>query len=233
MNKIKKNLKVVILAGGYGTRLSEYTKKIPKPMVQINRKPLLVHIINHYKKFGFKEFIIAAGYKKEVIKNYFKNKNVKVINTGLKTMTGGRIKRLQSHLKDQTFLLTYGDGLSDVNINNLLNFHKKSKNLVTLTAVRPPARFGAIKLKEGKANYFKEKSSLDEGWINGGFFIFEPAIFKYIKGDSTYLEREPLQTLSKKKLLGGYKHNGFWQCVDTERDKIILEKSIKQKKYKF
>ena len=233
MNKIKKNLKVVILAGGYGTRLSEYTKKIPKPMVQINRKPLLVHIINHYKKFGFKEFIIAAGYKKEVIKNYFKNKNVKVINTGLKTMTGGRIKRLQSHLKDQTFLLTYGDGLSDVNINNLLNFHKKSKNLVTLTAVRPPARFGAIKLKEGKANYFKEKSSLDEGWINGGFFIFEPAIFKYIKGDSTYLEREPLQILSKKKLLGGYKHNGFWQCVDTERDKIILEKSIKQKKYKF
>ena len=185
MNKIKKNLKVVILAGGYGTRLSEYTKKIPKPMVQINRKPLLVHIINHYKKFGFKEFIIAAGYKKEVIKNYFKNKNVKVINTGLKTMTGGRIKRLQSHLKDQTFLLTYGDGLSDVNINNLLNFHKKSKNLVTLTAVRPPARFGAIKLKEGKANYFKEKSSLDVGWINGGFFIFEPAIFKYIKGVRT------------------------------------------------
>ena len=170
----------IILAGGYGTRLSEYTKKIPKPMVQINRKPLLVHIINHYKKFGFKEFIIAAGYKKEVIKNYFKNKNVKVINTGLKTMTGGRIKRLQSHLKDQTFLLTYGDGLSDVNINNLLNFHKKSKNLVTLTAVRPPARFGAIKIKGKFVNYFKEKSKSDEGWINGGFFVMEPKFLKFI-----------------------------------------------------
>ena len=225
------NLEVVILAGGYGTRLSEYTSEIPKPMVKINKKPILLHIINHYKKFGFKKFIIASGYKGEVIKNYFKKKNVKVINTGLKTMTGGRVKRLQRYLKNQTFLLTYGDGLSDVNIKNLLKFHKQSKNIATLTAVRPPARFGAIKLKGSKVTYFKEKSSLDEGWINGGFFVFEPSIFKYIKGDQTYLEREPLQRISKKKLLGAYKHTGFWQCMDTKRDKIILEKSIKQKKY--
>lgn len=230
MNKIKKNLKVVILAGGYGTRLSEYTKKIPKPMVQINRKPLLVHIINHYKKFGFKEFIIAAGYKKEVIKNYFKNKNVKVINTGLKTMTGGRIKRLQSHLKDQTFLLTYGDGLSDVNINNLLNFHKKSKNLVTLTAVRPPARFGELTILNNRVSKFLEKPQVSQGWINGGFFIANKKIFKFIKGDKTILEKAPLEKLSKKKQLFAYKHFGFWRCMDTKRDKDYLETLPKYKK---
>ena len=227
----KENLEVVILAGGYGTRLSEYTREIPKPMVKINKKPILLHIINHYKKYGFKKFIITSGYKGDVIKNYFKTKNIKVINTGLKTMTGGRVKRLQRYLKNQTFLLTYGDGLSDVNIKNLLKFHKQSKNIATITAVRPPARFGAIKLKGNKVTYFKEKSSLDEGWINGGFFVFEPSIFKYIKGDQTYLEKEPLQQTSKKKLLGAFKHKGFWQCMDTKRDKIILEKSIKQKKY--
>ena len=233
MNIKNKHLKVVILAGGYGTRLSEYTKTIPKPMVKIKGIPIIKHIINHYKKFGFQKFIIASGYKGEVIKNYFKNtkKNIKVINTGLNTMTGGRVKRLKSHLFDQPFLMTYGDGLSDVNLNSLLKFHRKSKNIATLTAVRPPARFGAIKLKKDKVTYFKEKSSLDEGWINGGFFVFEPKVFKYLKTDNTYLEREPLQIISKKKKLGAFKHKGFWQCMDTKRDKIILEKSIKQKKY--
>ena len=232
---LNKNMKVVILAGGFGTRLSEYTKMIPKPMVKIKGKPILMHIINHYKKFGFQKFIIASGYKGEVIKTFFKKKykNIKVVNTGLNTMTGGRIKRLKNFLQDETFLLTYGDGLCDVNINSLLKFHQNSKNIATLTAVRPPARFGAIKLKKNKVTYFKEKSSLDEGWINGGFFVFEPTIFKYLNSDKTYLEREPFQIISKKKLLGAFKHKGFWQCMDTKRDKIILEKSIKQKKYKI
>jgi len=232
---LNKNMKVVILAGGFGTRLSEYTKMIPKPMVKIKGKPILMHIINHYKKFGFQKFIIASGYKGEVIKTFFKKKykNIKVVNTGLNTMTGGRIKRLKNFLQDETFLMTYGDGLCDVNINSLLKFHQKTKNVATLTAVRPPARFGAIKLKKNKVTYFKEKSSLDEGWINGGFFVFEPSIFKYLNNDNTYLEREPFQIISKKKLLGAFKHKGFWQCMDTKRDKIILEKSIKQKKYKI
>jgi len=234
---MNKKIKVVILAGGLGTRLSEYTKAIPKPMVTVKGKPLILHIINHYKKFGLTEFIIATGYKGEVIKKYFKRKfknlKISVINTGLNTMTGGRINRLKSLLKGEVFFLTYGDGLSDVNINKLIKFHKKNKNIVTLTAVRPPARFGAIKLNGSRVTYFKEKSSLDEGWINGGFFVFEPEIFDYLKNDKTYLEREPMQKISKKKLLGAYKHNGFWQCMDTERDKIILEKSISQKRYKL
>jgi|MDSW01.1.fsa_nt_gb glucose-1-phosphate cytidylyltransferase len=232
----KKNI-VVILAGGYGTRLSEYTKRIPKPMVRVKGKPIIQHIINHYKKFGFKNFLIASGYKGDVIDKYFKknskNLNINVVNTGLNTMTGGRIKRLRSYIKNEKFLLTYGDGLCDLNIDKLFKFHQRSKNIVTLTAVRPPARFGAIKIKGSKVNYFKEKSSLDEGWINGGFFVIEPEIFKFLKGDTTYLEKEPLQKLSKMKKLGAFKHKGFWQCMDTERDKIILEKSISQKKYKI
>ena len=232
-----KKIKVVILAGGLGTRLSEYTKTIPKPMVTVKGKPLILHIINHYKKFGLTDFIIATGYKGEVIKKFFKKKfknlKISVINTGSNTMTGGRINRLKYLLKGEVFFLTYGDGLSDVNINKLIKFHKKNKNIATLTAVRPPARFGAIKLNGSKVIYFKEKSSLDEGWINGGFFVFEPEIFNYLKNDKTYLEREPMQKISKKKLLGAYKHNGFWQCMDTKRDKVILEKSISQKKYKL
>ena len=232
-----KDLKVVILAGGLGTRISEYTKKIPKPMVKIFNKPLIVYIMNHYSKFGFKNFYIAAGYKQEVLKKFFKKKlydwNVKIIDTGQKTMTGGRIKRLKFLLENETFLLTYGDGLSNLNLSQLIKFHYKSKNIATLTAVRPPARFGAIKITGKKVKYFKEKSYLDEGWINGGFFVFEPKIFKYLKNDLTYLEREPMQKLSKQKLLGAYKHKGFWQCMDTKRDKEILEKSIKAKKYKI
>ena len=233
--KRNKEMNVVILAGGYGTRLSEYTKTIPKPMVKIYKLPIIHHIINHFRKYGFYKFIIASGYKEKVIKNYFNKKklNIKVVNTGLKTMTGGRIKRLKPLLKNETFILTDGDGLSNVNLNSLLKFHKKNKNIATLTAVRPPARFGAIGLKGDKVTYFREKSSLDEGWINGGFFIFEPEIFKFLKNDKTYLEREPLQKISKKNLLGAFKHRGYWQCMDTKRDKEILEKSIKQKKYKI
>ena len=223
-------MKVVILAGGLGSRLSEYTKKIPKPMVEIRKVPIILHIMKHYAKFGFKDFYIAAGYKQNVIRSYFKkNKydwNINIIDTGQKTMTGGRIKRLKKYLENAPFLLTYGDGLSNVDINKLIKFHKKNKGFATLTAVRPPARFGAIKINGKKVVYFKEKSKLDEGWINGGFFVFEPEIFKYLKRDSTFLEKEPLSILGKQKKLNAYKHNGFWHCMDTIRDKEILEKNL-------
>jgi len=226
-------MKCVILAGGRGTRISELSKDIPKPMIKVLGKPILFRIIMHYYKFGIREFLIAAGYKKEILENYFKRKKlskikIKVVNTGLKTMTGGRIKRLKKYLGNETFLLTYGDGLSNVNVKKLINFHKKNNKIATLTAVRPPARFGAIKIKGSKIKYFKEKSKLDEGWINGGFFVFESKIFNYLKSDKTYLEREPLQKISKKGELHAYKHNGFWQCMDTLRDKEILEKELKK-----
>ena len=225
-------MKVVILAGGLGTRLSEYTKNIPKPMVKIKGLPILLRIINHYYSYGFKDFFIASGYKEKIIKNYFKKKkfkfNINIINTGLKTMTGGRLKRLEKYLNSETFLLTYGDGLSNINLNKLIKFHSKSNNLVTLTAVRPPARFGAIKINKNKVKVFREKSRLDEGWISGGFFVMEPRIFNYIKNDKTFLEKEPLENLSKINKLGAYKHYGFWQCMDTLRDKEILEKKIKK-----
>ena len=225
-------MKVVILAGGLGTRISEYTRNIPKPMIKIKGQPILLRIMKHYYKFGFNDFYIASGYKGKIIKNYFKNKKfnfkVNIIDTGLNTMTGGRVLRLKKILKSETFLLTYGDGLSDVNIKKLIRFHKKSKNYVTLTAVRPPARFGAIKLHGNRVKVFKEKSRLDEGWINGGFFVMSPKIFKFIKNDKSYLERQPLESLSKKNKLGAYKHFGFWQCMDTLRDKEILEKKIKK-----
>ncbi len=228
-------MKVVILAGGYGTRISEYTKTIPKPMIKVNGVPIIMYIINHYASYGFKEFYIALGYKGNVIKRYFKNfkkKDLKInlIDTGLKTMTGGRLKRLSKFLKNQTFLLTYGDGLSNVDLDKLIKFHKKNRKLVTLTAVRPPARFGTIKLKGNKISYFKEKSSLDEGWINGGFFVMESKFLKFINNDKTFLEREPFEKLTKKKQLVGFKHSGFWQCMDTLRDKEILEKKVKEKK---
>jgi len=225
-------MKVVILAGGLGTRLSEYTKTIPKPMVKVNGLPILVYIMNHYIKFGFNDFIIAAGYKGIVIKKYFETNNIrakiKVINTGLKTMTGGRLKRLKKYLNKERFLLTYGDGISNIKINKLISFHKKNKFICTLTAVRPPARFGAIKLKGKKVFYFKEKSSLDEGWINWGYFVFEPEIFKFLKNDKTLLEKDPMEKLSRKRKLGAFKHYDFWQCMDTARDKEILEKSLKK-----
>ena len=223
-------MKVVILAGGMGTRMSELTKTIPKPMVKIKKKPILIHIMEHYSSMGFNEFFIALGYKGHVIKKFLKKKNFKwkvhLIDTGKNTMTGGRVKRLKKYLKNERFFLTYGDGISNINIKKLLKFHKKHKKSVTLTAVRPPARFGSIKLKHNKVKIFKEKSKLDEGWINGGFFVFEPDIFKYIKNDQTYLEREPLEIFSKKKQLMAFKHYGFWQCMDTKRDKQLIEKIL-------
>ena len=191
--------------------------------------------MKHFSKYGFKNFYIAAGYKQQIIKNYFKNKKfgwkIKIIDTGQKTMTGGRLKRLEKYLKNETFLLTYGDGLSNVNIKKLIKFHKKNKAFATLTAVRPPARFGAIKIKGKKVSYFREKSRLNEGWINGGFFVMESNIFKFIKNDKTFLEKEPLTKLGSKNKLNAFKHNGFWQCMDTIRDKEILEKELKNKKY--
>jgi glucose-1-phosphate cytidylyltransferase len=224
-------MKVVILAGGKGSRLSELTKKIPKPMVRINNIPIIVHIMKHYSKYGFNDFIIAAGYKKNIIKNFFKKKiknwKVEVIDTGLNTMTGGRVKRLKRVLKSERFLLTYGDGISNINILNLVSYHKKKNGIATLTAVRPPARFGAIKINNGKVSVFREKSALDEGWINGGFFVCEPEIFDYLKNDKTILESEPLQNLGKSKKLFAFKHTKFWYCMDTLRDKKILEKKLK------
>ena len=250
-------MKIVILAGGQGTRLSEYTKIIPKPMVKVNNKPILFHITDQYKKYGFKEFIIATGYKGEYIEKFFKqsknfielgNQSLKnkellfeekktsttflLVKTGLKTMTGGRIKRLYHHLQNDTFMLTYGDGVCDVNIKKLLNFHKKNKKLVTVTAVRPPSRFGALKFgtKNNTVIGFEEKTSFFDSWINGGYFVIEPSFLKYFKSDTTYLEREPLKIVTKIKQLVAFKHKGFWQCMDTIRDKKKLELFYKAKK---
>ncbi len=226
-------MKVIILAGGFGTRLSEHTKTIPKPMIRIKKKPIIHRIMEHYSRYGHNDFFIALGYKGHVIKNYFKSKNlpkwkINLVETGKNTMTGGRLKKFEKIMKNETFMLTYGDGLSNININKLINFHKKNKKIVTLTAVRPPARFGAVKLKGNKVTYFKEKSTLDEGWINGGFFVMEPKIFQYIKDSKTFLEKEPLVSISKKKQLVAFKHQGFWQCMDTIRDKVLLEKNFKK-----
>ena len=228
-------MKVVILAGGFGTRISEYSKTIPKPMITINKKPIIVHIMEHYFKHGFSDFYIALGYKSSVIKKYFKNKkfrwNVNLVDTGLKTMTGGRLKRLKKILGNETFLMTYGDGLSNVNLTKLLKFHNVNKKLVTLTAVRPPARFGAIKLAGNNVKVFKEKEKMDEGWINGGFFVMESKFLNYIKNDNTFLEKEPLERASKEGQLSAFKHEGFWQCMDTKRDRDKLEKILKEKSF--
>ena len=231
-------MKVVILAGGKGTRISEYTKIMPKPMIKVCGKPIIHRIIDHYIKYGHREFIIALGYKGNLIKKYFaKNKfsqkiKIKLIETGLETMTGGRLKRLKKYL-DETFLMTYGDGLSNVNLSKLINFHKLKKKLITLTAVRPPARFGVIKIQNSFVKVFREKNSLDEGWINGGFFVVEPEFLKYIKNNKTYLEREPFEKITKNKQFVAFKHKGFWQCMDTKRDKDTLEEFLKNGKLDF
>ena len=241
-------MKVVILAGGFGTRLSEYTKTIPKPMVKIGGYPIIVHIMQHYINGGFDDFIIATGFKDKQFKKYFmyfkkngkpfKSKvkgmkcNITIFYTGLNTLTGGRLKKIKPLLKDdEDFLFTYGDGLSSVNLKKLLKFHKKNKKLVTLTAVRPPARFGAIKLSGNKVKLFKEKDKIDEGWINGGFFVIEPHFLNFIKNDNTFLEKEPLEQAGNKGQLVGFKHNQFWQCMDTKRDKDKLENILKHKKF--
>tara|TARA_B100000963_G_C22457104_1_gene593924 strand:+ start:85 stop:798 length:714 start_codon:yes stop_codon:yes gene_type:complete len=230
--EIEDRMKVVILAGGRGTRISEYTRSIPKPMVKIGSFPIIVHIMKLYAKYGYDNFYVALGYKGQIIKDYFKKNRFKwkinLIDTGKNTMTGGRLKRLSKYLKDERFMLTYGDGVSDINIKKLVSFHKRNHKTVTLTAVRPPARFGVIKLQGNNVKYFKEKSNIDEGWINGGFFIIEPKFLKYLKNDKTFLEKNPLEKVAKNKNLIAYKHTGFWQCMDTVRDKEILEKNIRK-----
>ena len=230
-------MKVILLAGGFGTRLSGYTKTIPKPMVEVGGQPMLIHIMKQYAKYGFKDFYIALGYRGELIKKFFNKKffdwNINLVETGENTMTGGRLKRLKKYVGKTTFMMTYGDGISNVNLGKLIKFHKKNNKLVTLTAVRPPARFGALKLKGNSVSYFKEKSKLDEGWINGGFFVMEPEFLKFIKNDNTYLEREPLEAVTQKKQLAAFTHEGFWQCMDTKRDKDNLNKILKRKKIKF
>ncbi len=220
-------MKVILLAGGLGTRISEYTDTIPKPMVQIGGKPILWHIMNLYAKYKYNNFLVALGYKGEVIKKYFSKKsnewNVELIETGEKTMTGGRVKRLQKLVGNETCMLTYGDGIADIDLNALIAFHKSHGKLVTVSAVRPPARFGAISLDGDRVKNFKEKSHTTEGWINGGFFVIEPDFFNYIDGDETFLEREPLEKAVLKGQLFAYKHKGFWQCMDTKRDRDYLE----------
>lgn len=228
-------MKVVILCGGLGSRLAEETIRKPKPMVKLGKKPIIIHIMNVYHRYGFKDFILAAGYKVNYIKNYFINNkydfNINVIDTGQNTLTGGRLLRLKKYFKkNEDFMLTYGDGLTNQNINKLLLFHKKNKKIGTLTAVRPPVRFGEIKLKKNKVINFAEKPQSTNGWINGGFFVFNYEIFKFIKGDKIMLEREPLEKLTKINQLIAYKHNGFWQCMDTMRDKNLLNDLIKKKK---
>ncbi len=226
-------MKVVILAGGKGSRISEYTKILPKPMIKIGSKPILEHIINYYIKFGFHDFIIASGYKHRIIKSYFKKKKfhakISVINTGVETLTGSRLKRLSNELKD-TFMLTYGDGLSNLNLKKLLNFHKRNKKKITLTAVHPPARFGELSLSNNIVTSFDEKPQLQKGWINGGFFVVEPEFLKLIGNKNVMLERSPLTKAVKAKNLAAYKHNGFWFCMDTVRDKEVLDTMIKTKK---
>ena len=230
-------MKVVILAGGFGTRLSEYTRRIPKPMVKIDGLPIIERIMKIYQKFGYNKFICATGYKHSVIKKYFQNKiyknNVKVVYTGLKTATGGRLLRLKKILKSERFFLTYGDALADINIKKLLRFHISGNKIATVTAVHPIARFGEIKIKNNLVINFKEKPQTNKDWINGGFFVFEPAILKYIKDSQTMLEEKPLEILSKQKNILAYKHHSFWHCMDNRRDKEILDKYIRENKKTF
>lgn len=242
-------MKVVILAGGLGTRLSEETIVKPKPMVEIGGRPILWHIMKIYGYYGIKDFGVAMGYKSEIIKNYFLNYfyqqsdltidlktgsiathesnhedwKVFLSNTGALTYTGGRIKRMKNWIGDSTFMLTYGDGVANIDVEKLLQFHKAHGKLVTLTAVRPPSRFGGLSIQEGLVTNFKEKPQIGEGWINGGFFVVEPKALDYIEGDSTLWEREPLENLSRDGQLMAYQHEGFWQCMDTIRDVQSLE----------
>ena len=227
-------MKVVILAGGFGTRLSEYTDTIPKPMVPIGNKPIIEHIMDIYAGYGHKDFYIALGYKGEIIKKYFENSkkewNINLIDTGSDTLTGGRLKRLNRYLKDDDFLLTYGDGISNIDINKLIKFHNEHKKIVTISAVRPPARFGSLSLNGSEILKFKEKTQLGESWINGGFFVMSPKFFKYLKDDKTVLESKPLETVTQSKEIKAYRHEGFWQCMDHKLDKDLLDQMIKEKK---
>jgi glucose-1-phosphate cytidylyltransferase len=223
-------MQIVILCGGKGSRLSEETKTKPKPMVKIGGKPILEHIIKYYMKFGFNNFLIALGYKGNVIKNYFKNKKIagtkiNFVHTGQKTLTGGRLLRLKKYLiNEDTFMLTYGDGLANINLKKLLKFHLTHNKIATITAVRPPVRFGELFIKKNRVLKFREKHQASENWINGGFFIFNKKIFKYLYDDMTILERDPVRRLCLDKQLMAFKHYKFWQCMDTLRDKELLNK---------
>ena len=241
---------VIILAGGYGTRMSEYTSLVPKPMVEIGGQPVLWHIMKTYAHYGHKNFNIALGYKAEVIKQYFANYHtlnsdfsvnlgdgsikslrstpldweVTLVQTGLDTMTGGRVKRMRSHVQaNQPFLLTYGDGVADINIDSLVEFHRSHGKMVTMTAVRPAAKFGELEITDDQVTSFTEKSQLHSGWINGGYFVVEPDFFDFLDGDSVMMERGPLEHVAKIGQLMAYKHEGFWQCMDTKREHEMLE----------
>jgi glucose-1-phosphate cytidylyltransferase len=222
-------IKVIILAGGFGTRLSEETTKIPKPLVKIGKYPIILHLMWHYAYYGYKDFIICLGYKGDLIVDYFKkNKqnhlNIQFVKTGLKSLTGERLKRVQKYVSDP-FFLTYGDGLSDVNILETYKFYEKHKKIGLVTAINPLERYGILKLKKNNTVYdFSEKPKNSSHWINGGFFIFSNKFFKYLKFNNPILERKPLHNLSKKKELVAFKHKGFWKAMDTLRDKIELNK---------
>ena len=243
-------MKVVILAGGFGTRLSEFTETIPKPMVKIGDRPIIRHIMEIYSAYGHKDFFVALGYKSEVFKEYFLNYNalnndltvdlssgkmttyksnevdwrVTLVDTGLKTMTGGRVKRMKSLIGQETFLLTYGDGLANINLKDLLDFHRSHGKMITISAVRPPARFGELIIEGNKVLQFQEKSQLKKGWINGGYFVIEPELFDLINNDETMLEREPLENAALAGEMMSFHHEGFWQCMDTKRDHELLTK---------
>ena len=250
-------MKVIILSGGFGTRISEYTTVIPKPMIPINGKPIIEHIMEIYSKFGFNDFYLALGYKSKIIKEYFynyqilnsnfkvdlntnlvtpykeqkKNWTINLINTEKKTMTGGRLKRLEDYIGNETFLLTYGDAVTDLDINKVVEFHKLHGKMVTVTGVRPPARFGELTINDNnEVLEFKEKPNIKEGWINGGFFVIEPEFLNFINGDDCILEKEPLEQVAKLNQLVAFLHGGFWHCIDTKRDKDNLEGLIRSGK---
>ena len=228
-------MKVIILAGGFGTRLAEYTQTIPNPMVEIGGEPILNHIMRIFKSYNFNEFIIAAGYKKKVIIDYYKDskefKDLKIVDTGKNTMTGGRILRLKSLINEnENFFMTYGDGLSNVDLDELKRFHSNHNKLATVTAVRPPVRFGELEIKDKKVIKFEEKSQAKAGWINGGFFVLNYRIFKYIEDDNTFFERGPLEKLTKEENLMAFKHEGFWKCMDNLRDKILLDQMYEERR---
>lgn len=228
-------MKVIILAGGHGTRLAEYTRTTPKPMVEIAGKPILSHVMEIFQSYGFDDFIIAAGYKKEAIIDYYKDskefKNISIIDTGKDTLTGGRLLRLKSMFKkEENFFMTYGDGLSDLNLSDLKNFHFKHGKLATVTAVHPPVRFGELMIEDEKVVKFEEKPQAKSGWINGGFFVLNYKIFDYIKNDNTIFERDPMIRLVMEKNLMAFKHKGFWKCMDNLRDKILLDQMYDERK---
>ena len=220
-------MKVVLLAGGRGTRISEESVIRPKPLVEIGGKPLLWHIMNIYSAYGLKDFVVASGYKGEMIQEYFHNFHsdytVNVIDTGQDTMTGGRMLRLKPHIAEKTFLMTYGDGVANVDVTALIGFHRDHGKLATVTAVHPPARFGELQLNGNVVKKFSEKRQTHEGWINGGFFVLEPEVLSYIDGDSTSFELEPMEQLTRDQQLMAFRHEGFWQPVDTLREKEVLD----------